>query len=438
MMDWGQLLNNWRMPFPDETPGAASEQSYRSHFESDYDRIVYSQPFRRLARKTQVHPMTPNDHVHNRLTHSIEVASVGRSFARRLGSFLNDNSLLPADRTAEDLGWVLMASCAAHDIGNPPFGHAGESAIRDWTEAHQEIVFPADHSVGDGTRDDVLLFEGNAQGFRIAARNDNPLVGYLRLTYATLGAMVKYPWDSSDPRAEAKGKHNCFSTEASIFCDVFRRMGLVGDDGSYLRHPLSFLSEAADDICYRVIDLEDAAELRIISEERVRTIYGRFLGLDYVESKPIPRLRGEVIARLIEESWRVFEDDYDQIMRGDRKQDLKSGFDKDLIAALEEVQQVYGEIFAETSKVAVELGAYKTLGRILKALCTATAHLARQRSLSKLRFVSKRCLDLAWPRRLIEENTEKPYEWWLHQVLDYVSALTDNMAKQISRDIHGI
>ncbi len=325
LLSWESLLSNWRSPYPDQQPGPSSPNAFRTDFESDYDRVVYSPPFRRLARKTQVHPMAPNDHVHNRLTHSIEVASVGRSFGRRLANWLDENKLMPQGRDGNDLVWILMASCAAHDIGNPPFGHAGESAIREWAACHQDVVFPNDIEVSEDVRKDVLLFEGNAQGFRIAARNDNPYVGYLRLTYATLGAMVKYPWTSTDERASVQEKYNCFSCEREIFHHVFEQLGLFAE-GAYVRHPLSFLSEAADDICYRVLDLEDAAELRIIPEARVRKIFSRFLGGDQPASMPLTQLRGQVVQRLIDESWRVFADDYERIMAGARTEDLKSSF----------------------------------------------------------------------------------------------------------------
>jgi dGTPase len=381
--------------------------------------------------------MAVNDHVHNRLTHSIEVASVGRSFGRRLANWLDEQKLMPVGRDGNDLVWILMASCAAHDIGNPPFGHAGESAIREWAACHEEIVFPSDLEVSEAARKDVLLFEGNAQGFRLAARHDNPsLVGYLRLTYATLGSMVKYPWTSTDDRATAQEKYNCFSCEREIFHDVFEHLGLLVD-GVYVRHPLSFLSEAADDICYRVLDLEDAAELRIIPEARVRQIYDHFLGEAPSESIPLSQLRGKVVQRLIDESWRVYTGDYANIMAGTRSESLKSSFDGKLQVAHQEVSDVYNEIFADLSKVATELGAFKALGRILKALCNATSQLGRVKNPSKLRFVSKRCLDLAWPKHHVEKNAGQPYEWWLHQVLDYVSGLTDNYARQISREIEG-
>jgi dGTPase len=170
---------------------------------------------------------------------------------------------------------------------------------------------------------------------------------------------------------------------------------------------------------------------------RVREIYSQFLGGASPEGRPLSQLRGKVVQGLIDESWNVFAADYASIMAGTRTQDLKSSFDEGLKKAIRDVKDIYDEIFAELSKVATELGAFKALGRILKALCNATSQLARTKDPSKLRFVSRRCLDLAWPKHHVEQNADKPYEWWLHQVLDYVSGLTDNYARQISREIEG-
>lgn len=433
--DWKQLLSDWRTPYPDQKPGPSSENEFRTHFESDYDRVVYSQPFRRLARKTQVHPVAPNDQVHNRLTHSIEVASVGRSFARRLAHFLTHRNEMPVGRTGDDLGWILMASCVAHDIGNPPFGHAGEFAIREWAASHPDEIFPPGIPVSEGARQDVLIFEGNAQGFRIAARHDNEHLGHLRLTYATLGAMVKYPWTSTDPRAGEQQKYNCFSTEADLFSDVFETMGLWVN-GRFARHPLSFLSEAADDICYRVLDLEDAAGLGIITADHVRHVFCSFLDARHVHM-PLAMMRSKVIQRLILESWQVFADDYDAIMTGGRTADLKSSFPTQLQDGLAQVNSMYQMIFAETSKVTAELGAFRVLGRILKTLCHAARELYEVRDPSQMMFVSRRCMELAWNHAYLDQHVDATYEWWLHQVLDYVSGLTDNFARQLSRDIEG-
>ena len=435
-LDWNRLLSDWRTPYPGKEPGPSSTNEFRSHFESDYDRVVFSQPFRRLARKTQVHPMAP-DAVHNRLTHSIEVASVGRSFASRLAAFLKERGELPDNRSASDLSWILMSASVTHDIGNPPFGHAGEYAIREWALSHADEIFPPGVEISHETKQDVLIFEGNAQGFRIASRVDNENVGHLRLTFATLGAMVKYPWSSTDPRADKKKKYNCFSSEAELFGIVFDSMGLRQSDGNFARHPLSFFSEAADDICYRVLDLEDAAELGIVTESYVRDVFQRFLK-DVPRDIPLSQMRGRVIHQMIDECWNIFVHDYDAIMTGERQRDLKSDFSEELQAGLAEVGKTYAMIFAEQSKVIVELGAYKAIGRILKALCLATHKLSIHQDFGELMFISRRCLELAWSIDYLKANQTQPYEWWLHQILDYVSGLTDNYTRQLSREIEGI
>jgi dGTPase len=436
---WKKLLSDWRYALPDGKSGPSDSPSdYRSEFESDYDRIVYSPPFRRLARKTQVHPLAPNDHVHNRLTHSIEVASVGRSLGRRLAKKLRDDDKLPHENSDSDIAWILMSSCLAHDIGNPPFGHAGEFAIREWAASHQDDVFPDNLEISEGAKNDVLIFEGNAQSFRLTARSDNALAGHMRLTFATLASIVKYPWDSSDQRAIEQKKFNCFSSERDLFCEVFNHLGLANGNGTFARHPLSFLSEAADDICYRILDLEDAAEIGIVSAGKVREIYSEFLDGDRsdFDSMPLTRMRGRVIGQLIDESWRIFENDYVQIMNGSRTADLKSDFDLKFRDAFDKIKIVYQEIFADPFKVSTELGAYKALGRILKALCYATREL-KTKPFDEMLFVSKRCLDLAWGKETVQDNKDKSYEWWLHQVLDFVSGLTDNYARQLSREIEG-
>lgn len=435
-LKWQELLSDFRTPYEGKEAAASSSNPHRSHFESDYDRVVFSQSFRRLARKTQVHPMAP-DGVHNRLTHSIEVACVGRSFANRLAHFLQQRNEMPQGRSAQDLSWILMSACVAHDIGNPPFGHAGEYAIREWADSHSSEIFPDGIEVSEDVKKDILIFEGNAQGFRLASRVDIEHTGHLRLTFASLGAMVKYPWCSTDARAQTKQKYNCFSTEWSIFETVFGTMGLQLSDGTWARHPLSFLSEAADDICYRVLDLEDAAEIGIVSTDYVRDVYSLFLD-NPRPGMPLSMMRGQVIQRLIDESWNIFETHYDQIMAGERNEDLKRDFSMPMQEGMKRVGETYEMIFADSSKVIVELGAYKSIGRIVKALALATQKLARHQDVGKLMFISKRCLELAWPLDFLKTHQTQPYEWWLHQILDYVGGLTDNYVQQLSREIEGI
>jgi len=423
---WRALLLDSRVPKVTSTATQSPEiDPLRSAFEADYDRVIYSTAFRRLARKTQVHPLALNDHVRTRLTHSLEVGCVGRSLGKKLAGFLRAQKHMPADRTEGDLVWIMLSACAAHDIGNPPFGHAGEYAIREWVTTHQTAVF-GEHSVSPGVRADLALFEGNAQGFRIAARPDNPKTGYLRLTYATLGAMIKYPWNSEDQRAKDQKKFNVFSTEQPLFKTMMDAMGLVDTNGEFRRHPMSFLTEAADDICYRIMDLEDAVEIGILDEERVRALYKDSINDVESASASLAVLRGIVIRALIDGVWNVFENDYANIMEGKRSDDLKSGLNDNLSAIIVGIKALYQEIFAERSKVAAELGAYKALGRIVKALCAATGQLANCGDYAKAGFLSKRCLELAWGEKYAKAHEKESYEWWLHQVMDYVSGLTDN------------
>lgn len=438
-------MSDFRCPYPGSDPKPSKRDEFRSPFQADYDRVIYSKPFRRLARKTQVHPLVPNDHVHNRLTHSLEVASVGRSFAIRLYAFLKDPSNRPADfddqqfaDLADDLSQVIQAACLAHDIGNPPFGHAGEFAIRTWVKDRPETIFGSqDNSLTDGIKKDWEIFEGNAQGFRLALLPDNTRAGYMRLTYATLGAMIKYPWCSADSRVSSgKPKYNVFSTEKQEFERAFHAMGLFIDD-QFVRHPLSFLTEAADDICYRIADLEDAVHMGILESDRVRTIFASVAG-GTDKDKPIEQLRAAAIHCFINSCWDVFVDDYENIMRGQRTEDLKSDLSDQHREALDRIKICYDEIFAHRFKVSTEFGAYRCLGRISSTLCDAVRKLSEARDFDKLDFPVQRCFELAFSKEYATENQEQSYEWWLHQTLDCVSGMTDNYAKQFSNDLEGL
>ena len=456
-LDWSLLICDQRFstlpkrePSPGETDGAAQD---RSAFELDYDRVIYSKAFRRLAKKTQVHPMEMNAHIHNRLTHSLEVASLGRSFARRLAKFLHQRNELPCrcsgncqqasrqcPQTTDDLTHSLMAACLVHDIGNPPFGHAGEYSIREWSERHVTEVFSDDW--GDqGLKNDVQIFEGNAQGFRLAARSDVPSAGYIRATYTTLGAMVKYPWDSSDGRALEQKKYNFFSSERGIAEAVFGTMGLW-DGGQFCRHPMSFLSEAADDICYRVIDIEDAVEMKILSIDQATELYVKLLGetaTDKHSTMALSQLRATVVGHLLDQFWSVFVSDFDAIMQGQRESDLKSGVSEVLKKAFADVKAINNlTIFSTEKKIRVEIGAYKILGSILKALAKATHVYAAEQDLGEIPFIARRCLQLAWSTEYLNKNAQQPYSWWIHEILDYISGLTDDHACMVANAIEGV
>jgi len=443
-LTWTKLLSPIRTPRPADLHPMVNrmyvDKDERSQFEQDYDRIVFSPPFRRLARKTQVHPMARNDHIHNRLTHSIEVASVGRSFAVRVAGIATDRSDLNADDIPK-LAWILQSACMIHDVGNPPFGHAGEEVIRVWAEEHQSLLFPECHLQADAhladRRTDWLHFEGNAQGFRLASRADNPSAGYLRLTYATLGSAIKYPWSSADPRTVRKHKHNVYSTEVAIFESVAEMLGLNAGDGQWCRHPLSFLTEAADDICYRIIDLEDAVEMGIIAHDKVHDLFLRMSQTTSYKWMALSQLRGQAIRSLMDQCWEVFEKDFDAIMNGDRADDLKSSLVFECTEQLREVADIYDSIFGHRKKVATELGAYHVLGRILKAFAKTIQAIAEASSYSQIHFLSKRTIELTWGRKHVESNLKKPYSWWLSQVMDYVSGMTDDYATRLSQEIGG-
>jgi dGTPase len=253
-MTWEKLLNANRLGDAKVQDNAPA----RSGFHRDYDRIAFSHPFRRLSDKTQVHPLSRNDHVHSRLTHSLEVSIVGRS----LGMAAGEKIRLPEGRTPTDLGQILQAACLMHDLGNPPFGHAGEDAIQMWFSDKRNS-----HHFNGLTPEQLLdfqTFEGNAQAFRLVANVEhNPGEGGMRLTYATLAALMKYPWTSQ--HAGPKKKFCAFLSEEALLNKVAEQTGLIlQDNGRYCRHPLAFLAEAADDICYRIIDLEDAAEIGLL------------------------------------------------------------------------------------------------------------------------------------------------------------------------------
>lgn len=444
-LTWTKLLSPERTPRPESAQGKFDrpymQKDERTPFEQDYDRIVFSPPFRRLARKTQVHPMASNDHIHNRLTHSIEVASVGRSFAVRVANIAKSRSDL-ADQDVSKLAWILQSACLIHDLGNPPFGHAGEEVIREWADEHQRLLFPEERLNAEPELEvlmaDWLNFEGNAQGFRFASRADNPIAGYLRLTYATVSAAIKYPWPSADPRTSKKNKHNVYSTEIDIFEQMSATLGTKIDGDQSCRHPLSFLTEAADDICYRIIDLEDAVEMGICEYQQVHDLYLRICKNPSYRWMPLSQLRGQAIRSLMDQCWVAFDEDFDAIMNGQRIEDLRSSLDKTCQDQLKEVGAIYGSIFGHRKKVATELGAYQVLGRILKALVKTIQSITSSRSYSDVHFLSKRTIELTWGKKHAEDNLSRPYSWWLSQVMDYVSGMTDDYATRLSREIGGI
>ncbi|WP_261844569.1 deoxyguanosinetriphosphate triphosphohydrolase [Aliamphritea ceti] len=437
VMQWDRLLTTKRYGHEQVTP----EEIGRSHFHKDHDRIIFSSAFRRLGRKTQVHPLALNDHIHTRLTHSIEVGSVGRSLGIRVGELLQDQ--LPHWVSAYDLGTIVQSACLAHDIGNPPFGHAGEYAIRDWFKhkAGDRLL----DGVSDLQRKDLETFEGNAQGFRVVTRIENHLFnGGLRLTFPTLGTLLKYPWTVEN--ASTKGKFSCFLTELEIMHSLSKELGLVQlGDNHWCRHPLAYLMEAADDICYAILDLEDAIELNILGFEDIKPILLQLCGdLEYDDEifatqasarRKISALRGKAMENMVESTVQAYMANLPAIMNGEYQGELLSDGSTDVRDGLKKAKALARDrVFPDNRKAELEVGAYSTLGTLLDAFCHAAyeLHCGGHENLS---YRSQKIISL------MGIHSPQP-EWDLYpsymRVLDFIGGMTDNYAAYLARQIGGM
>lgn len=349
---WEKLLSQNRLSSIQST-----QHDTRNEFDKDYDRIIFCSSFRRLGKKTQVHPLSDNDNIHTRLTHSIEVSSAGRSLGQMAGQFLKSKKHLPKAIEPQDIAGIVQAACLAHDIGNPPFGHAGEFAIRHWfLENMDKICIQSPHE-----KNDFSSFDGNAQGFRLVTHLENSRdCGGLKLTYATLGTLVKYPWFSHDDRAKPRGKFNFYLSEKKIAQTVFSALELYDDkNDQFLRHPLSYLMEAADDICYTILDIEDGFELDLIRYHEAEDIFIALAGQEYnpysieknwSQRRKIYYLRSRAIKNLIFKVMQIFCEEYDDIMQ--------SKFHSDLISRINGSE---GDGITEAKKLTQKIFFYKNV-----------------------------------------------------------------------------
>ena len=323
-MDWLSLMSPHRL---NQQDAVMKVDPLRTPFDQDYDRIIFSHPFRSLQDKTQVFPLPENDFVHNRLTHSLEVSSVGRSLGRAAGEkVLNKyEHLVEKGLSTHDFGAVVAAACLAHDIGNPPFGHAGESTISNFFKNDPKGQF-FKGKVSKNEWQDLIAFEGNAQGFRLL--NDPDSKG-LQCTAATLASFTKYPRSSVDiktPGRKSQKKYGYFQSNVSTFQKTAELTGLLPLDGhGWCRHPLAFLVEAADDICYLIIDLEDATRLGLIPFEKTKELLAPIIGsrfdskkLDTVEDplQKLATLRAMAIHQLIADCCSVFIQKEEELLTG--------------------------------------------------------------------------------------------------------------------------
>lgn len=436
-MQWDKLLTSQRYGH-----GALSGQELgRSHFHKDHDRIIFSSAFRRLGRKTQVHPLALNDHIHTRLTHSIEVGSVGRSLGIRVGELLAE--MLPPWASAHDLGMIVQAACLAHDIGNPPFGHAGEYAIRDWFRAQQEGFLLQELSPLEVL--DLQTFEGNAQGFRVVTRIENHLFdGGLRLTFPTLGTLLKYPWGVD--KANERGKFSSFQTELEILNKLGRELGLIAlGENHWCRHPLAFLMEAADDICYAILDLEDAIELNILSFEQIKPILLEMCGdLEFSDDifdteasarRKISALRGKAMENMIDSAVGAFLSHYPAIMDGSYCGELLADGDPGVASGIARAKKLARErVFPDTRKTELEVGAYRTLGALLDAFCRAV-HDNHRRQGQNLSYQTEKILSLMG---IHAPSPSLPLYQSYMRALDFIGGMTDNYASYLARQIGGL
>ncbi|MEO1031808.1 MAG: dGTP triphosphohydrolase [Bacteroidota bacterium] len=330
-MNWEQLLSLKR--FGDTNKRLRKEQDEtRVGFEVDYDRIIFSSEFRSLQDKTQVVPLSKTDFVHTRLTHSLEVSVVGRSLGRKVGQLLlekHPHLSRVHGYKINDFGAIVAAAALAHDIGNPPFGHSGEKAIGSYFTNGNGAAFKS--LLSPGEYQDLCDFEGNANGFKILTESRPGRVGGLRLSYATLGAFMKYPKESL-PKKPTKHivdkKYGFFQSEKEMFKDVASELGLIQRSHEYLsynRHPLAYLVEAADDICYTIIDFEDGINLGLIEEEYaleylIKLVKGRIITESYNALKTtedrVSYLRALAISTLIEEAALIFMKNEEAILKG--------------------------------------------------------------------------------------------------------------------------
>jgi len=438
-MEWAKLLSTKGYKQPDDKPPPEFPLNEYKH---DQDLILFSQPFRRLQSKTQVHPLSDNDHVRTRLTHSMEVGMIGYVLGWKVGEELIRKYTLKNIRK-DDFGNLLQAACLAHDIGSPPFGHMGEEAIKDWFSKYfkenlivQKLLLPEQ-------RKDFELFDANAQGFRIVTQIENyKNNGGMRLTYATLATLMKYPCSSIDSVNRWKeGKFSYFQSEKSIADEVAHKTGLLKSElGGWKRHPLAFLLEAADDICYRVADLEDGIEMGSFSYKEFKKIFMPFIKKSKVrindfnkfkdKDSRISYMRSKAITDLAKQTTTVFLKHELDI--------LKSNFNKNNLLDLIEDNNfikktkkiAIDSIFKHEKKLFTEVAAYEIIGGLLSAYTDACLTTKSEQTQNNRHLID--LMGTCAPKAKYDTYTKLLY------VLDYVSGMTDKYAIGMYRQIRGI
>ena len=434
------------------------EGAVRTSFLRDYDRIIFSSAFRRLQNKTQVFPLPGPVFVHNRLTHSLEVASVGRSLGKTVGDAIAGRYTDRGEEFKEfykyELPSVIAAGCLAHDIGNPPFGHSGEDAIRNFfRELTGEAKSRFEGELSPNQQRDFLYFEGNANAFRTLTHNFNErALGGFRLTYATLASIVKYPSDSLNgfnKQQLVTKKSGFFDSEVDTYKAIARELGIPrknGDKNVYARHPYVYLVEAADDICYRVIDFEDAHRLNIISIETIRDLFLSFFddekgynSRERVErtfheinddNQKVQYLRAMLINLLIFRVRDIFMEREQLLLEGNLEKSLIDYLPARELALMKKIDAFSVEhIYNHRSVVEIEIAGYNVIGGMLKEFFGAV--------LSPRSVKSEKLLQLISKQFVISRESGHLYSD-IQSVVDFISGMTDLYAVDLYRKITGM
>lgn len=441
MMNWKELISNKRLG--QEKRHTAGDDD-RTEFKRDYDRLIFSAPFRRLQNKTQVFPLPGSIFVHNRLTHSLEVASVGMSLGNDVCHILTQRHPELADSLFQEIGTIVAAACLAHDLGNPPFGHSGEKAIQTFFSegAGKDI----ERMVSERFWSDITHFEGNANAFRLLTHRFNGRrEGGFAMTYSTLASIVKYPFASSITNLH--GKFGFFRSEEDTFSRIADEMGIIrksaeGEPLAYVRHPLVYLVEAADDICYEIMDIEDAHKLKVLSYEETRSLLLGFFDVstqrNIIErleqegvndkNEQIVYLRARAINKLENECVRVFCQHEEDILNGTFKGALTEHLEPIALEAYRKCADVsMKKIYCSKPVLDIELSGYKIMETLMETLTNAAINPDQYHSKQLIRRFSSQY-----------EINSPELETRIMSVIDFISGMTDIYALDIYQKINGI
>ena len=440
-MEWKQLISNKR--FGQEHKHAERHDD-RSEFKRDYDRLIFSSAFRRLQNKTQVFPLPGSIFVHNRLTHSLEVASVGMSIGNDISRWVIQKQPDLKDTLVEEIGTIVSAACLAHDLGNPPFGHSGEKAIQTFFSEGPGLKIKS--MVSSEFWDDITHFEGNANAFRILThRFKGRRQGGFVMTYSMLASIVKYPFASS--LAGNHGKFGFFASEAESYKKIADELGIScksapGEPLKYARHPLVYMVEAADDICYEIMDIEDSHKLKILSYAETEHLLLSFFDEDIQqkirqriideeltdENEKVVYMRASVIGKLENECVAAFLAHEEEILAGTFEGSLIDHISERQKKAYQECEKIsYSKIYQSKPVLDIELSGYQIMATLMEVFIEAAVNPSRFYSKQLLRRVSSQ-YDIE------NENLEER----IMAVLDYISGMTDIYALDIYQKINGI